>query len=88
MSYLQEITPSEVVEALRQLTEAPNRKLKGRIWTVKYHNKLFSPNEVIRKIGEIKGKTNPKDFQGGDGKYGCITFLKSLDIKGLEIIGK
>jgi hypothetical protein len=86
MSYLHEITYEEVVNALNKFILAnENINTEGRFWKLVYDGYTFSPNSVIRKVGEIKEVRNVHDFKGGKGDNGCITRLIEL---GFTLIDK
>ena len=79
MSYLHEITHEEVINALNEFILAnENINTKGRFWRLLYNGFTFSPNLVIRKVGEMNGVPNLDGFEGGIGPNGCITHLRGL----------
>jgi hypothetical protein len=87
MSYLNQLTNTDVLKALTQLIKEKRVNTEGIFWTLKYEGYHFSPNIVIRKAGEIIGITRDelKKFEGGNGPSGAITKLKE---HGFELVDK
>lgn len=87
MSYLSNLTKEDILNALSALIKEKRVNTEGLFWTLKYEGYHFSPNVVIRKVGEIIGIKGDKlkNFTGGNGPSGAITKLKEL---GFELVDK